>query len=214
MGHERVGALPKTKPWVKVVKNIAAFDGSETSSRKIANQTLDNVRDKFESIQRDPNVRDAFKFLTELAVSGAKGIGHHSDCQKIQRLSQSQKRSIRLSLGKAVHQNTQRLRRPPQRMRSEIGMRRTMPKHLYSEQLKKILRFGETQERREAFLKSQDCSSRSTERYLNYFLDREASAVSRSIEQRDLFQKQIPTARFSSAFGRAREIVAESKKPR
>src|SRR5438477_13149337 len=73
MGHERVGALPKTKPWEKVVKNIAAFDSTAEHSRKIANQTLDNVRNKFESIQRDPNVREAFRFLTELAVSGAKG---------------------------------------------------------------------------------------------------------------------------------------------
>ena len=55
MGHERVGALPKTKPWEKVVKNIAAFDGTAEDSRKIANQTLDNVRNKFESIQGDLN---------------------------------------------------------------------------------------------------------------------------------------------------------------
>jgi hypothetical protein len=30
-----------------------------------------------------------------------------------------------------------------------------------------------------------------TERYLNYFLEREASAVSKTIEQRELLQKQL-----------------------
>ena len=73
MGHERVGALPKTKPWRKVVKDIASYNGDAEQSRRIANQTLENVRDRFESIQRDPNVRAAFKFLTELAVAGAGG---------------------------------------------------------------------------------------------------------------------------------------------
>src|SRR6266513_3785632 len=73
MGHERVGALPKTKPWRKVVKGIASYKGDAEQSRRIANQTLENVRDRFESIQRDPNVRAAFKFLTELAVAGAGG---------------------------------------------------------------------------------------------------------------------------------------------
>jgi hypothetical protein len=58
MGHERVGALPKTKPWRKVVKDIASYNGDAEQSRRIANQTLENVRDRFESIQRDPNVLD------------------------------------------------------------------------------------------------------------------------------------------------------------
>jgi hypothetical protein len=73
MGHERVGALPKTKPWRKVVKDIASYNGDAEQSRRIANQTLENVRDRFESIQRDPNVHAAFKFLTELAVAGGGG---------------------------------------------------------------------------------------------------------------------------------------------
>src|SRR5438552_14583683 len=102
MGHERVGALPKTKPWQRVVKNIAAFDGNETQSRKIANQTLDNVRSKFESIQQDPNVREAFRFLTELAVSGAKGNWTSLQLPKNQLHSQSQKHLIGRFLGEPV----------------------------------------------------------------------------------------------------------------
>src|SRR5438105_3739675 len=71
MGHERTGALPKTEPWRRVVRKIAGFNGNEEQTRQIANDTLDNVRDRFEAIQRDENVQAAFKFLTELGASAS-----------------------------------------------------------------------------------------------------------------------------------------------
>lgn len=75
MGHERTGALPKTDSWQRIVRNTAAFNGIEEQSRDIANDTLNNVRDRFERIQRDASVQAAFRFLTDL---GAAATGSRS----------------------------------------------------------------------------------------------------------------------------------------
>jgi hypothetical protein len=192
MGHERVGTLPKTKPWRKVVKNIATFDGSEALSRKIVNQTLDNVRSKFESLQRDPNVQDAFKFLTKLAVSGAKGnwtsLGLPENptpftvAQALDKAVSGQSGSSEYAaIAKAAATDA-------------IG-------NWYAQNTAQTFLFGTAEENsqiwRHAGTTGGFCEiarlffAKFTERYLNYFLDREASAVSTSIEQRDLFQKQI-----------------------
>jgi hypothetical protein len=192
MGHERVGALPKTKPWEKVVRNIAAFDGSETHSRKIANQTLDNVQSKFESIQRDPNVRDAFKFLTELAVSGAKG-----NWASLQLPENPTPFAIAKALDKAISGqsgSSEYAAIAKAAATDAIG-------NWYAQNNAQASLFGTVEENsqiwRDAGTAGGFCEiarlffAKFTERYLNYFLEREASAVSRTVEQRDLFQKQI-----------------------
>lgn len=74
MGHERTGTLPKTRRWTQVVQDIASFRGDEEQSLRIANTSLENVRSRFESVQRDSGVHAAFRFLIPLSVSGS-GIG-------------------------------------------------------------------------------------------------------------------------------------------
>jgi len=180
MGHERVGALPKTKPWQRVVKNIAAFDGNETQSRKIANQTLDNVRSKFESIQQDPNVREAFRFLTELAVSGARG-----NWTSLQLPENPTPFTVAKALDRAISGRTGS---------SEYA---ALAKAAATDAIANWYAQNTVQIWRDAGTAAGFCEiarlffARFTERYLNYFLEREASAVSRTIEQRDAFQKQL-----------------------
>src|SRR5882724_665261 len=162
MGHERVGALPKTRPWQKVVKDIAAYNGGAEQSRRIANETLENVRHRFESIQRDPNVRAAFKFLTEVAVAGA-GRALRSGCRRTRRLSTLLGLSTAHYRSIVAHRNMQPLpvlRRPT---RSQTGMRKTRPSLLCSVLLKRIPRSGKKLVLRAAFVKLRAFSSRSSQ---------------------------------------------------
>src|SRR2546426_672687 len=69
MGHERIGVLPKTRPWKSVVNQIASFSGTEVDASEIASRTLANVRSRFESIQQDSGIKAAFKFLVALSIS-------------------------------------------------------------------------------------------------------------------------------------------------
>jgi hypothetical protein len=44
MGHERVGVLPKTKPWKGIVKQITSFSGADVDASAIASTTLTEAR--------------------------------------------------------------------------------------------------------------------------------------------------------------------------
>lgn len=68
MGHERVGYLPKTKKWSNVVSDVASYSIGNGSVSNISNQTLRNVRYKFDNIIKDPGVTSAFEFLILLTL--------------------------------------------------------------------------------------------------------------------------------------------------
>ena len=192
MGHERVGALPKTEPWRKVVKDIASYNGDAEQSRRIANQTLENVRDRFESIQRDPNVRAAFKFLTELAVAGAGG-----QTTAFQLPDNPTAFTIARALDSAV---------PAHTGSSEYAALAKAAAtdaiaNWYAQNARQPSLFGTAEQNSEIWKRAGTAGgfceiarlffAKFTERYLNYFLEREASAVSPTIERRELLQKQI-----------------------
>jgi len=69
MGHERLGILPKTKPWKRIVDELAGSDLPEEKIEKVASQTIQNVRSRFSQISEDPGVITAFKCLVALSVS-------------------------------------------------------------------------------------------------------------------------------------------------
>ena len=70
MGHERVGILPHTKPWLKVVAQLSGLSKAESSISEIANSTLQNVRNQFRQIHADMGVKAAFEFLISLSATG------------------------------------------------------------------------------------------------------------------------------------------------
>ena len=52
MGHERVGALPRTKRWQDVVGGISDAASVDGDVRELANATLENVRSRLLAIPR------------------------------------------------------------------------------------------------------------------------------------------------------------------
>ncbi len=73
MGHERVGALPRTKRWITVVEGIAAAADVDGDVRELANATLRNVRSRLRAVPGDTGVVAAFQFLLGLALSASAG---------------------------------------------------------------------------------------------------------------------------------------------
>lgn len=69
MGHERLGILPKTKPWIRIVDELTSSDLAEDKVKVVASQTLENVRDRLNRIEEDSGVIASFRFLVTLAVS-------------------------------------------------------------------------------------------------------------------------------------------------
>jgi hypothetical protein len=192
MGHERTGALPKTEPWRRVVQRIAAFDGNEQQTRQIANDTLDNVRDRFAAIQRDPNVQTAFKFLTEIGASAA-GLRETS--------IELPENPTPFAVAKALDDELRVHRGSAEYGALAKAAATDAIAYWYAENANQPSLFGTAEQNsaiwREAATAEGFCEiarlffAKFTERYLNYFLEREASAACRTMEQRDLLQKQL-----------------------
>lgn len=71
MGHERVGALPRSKRWRAIVAAIVDPPAGDATSNisSLAENTLRNVSDRFRRIHEDKGVQAAFGFLVSLATT-------------------------------------------------------------------------------------------------------------------------------------------------
>ena len=69
MGHERIGFLPKTESWNKIISLLTQFNNDPKMISYIANQTLENIRAIYKNIAYSESVIKATKFLTVLALS-------------------------------------------------------------------------------------------------------------------------------------------------
>jgi hypothetical protein len=68
LGHERVGYLPKSKKWHSIVAAISAFSNSNNNVSEISRQTTMHVRSKFTNIEADSGVQSAYEFLVMLSL--------------------------------------------------------------------------------------------------------------------------------------------------
>src|SRR5256885_12418986 len=70
MGHERVGFLPKTKQWRRIVEGMGFFSAGDVEVSDIARETLRCVRSRYTRIHEDPGIQAVFEFLLGLASLG------------------------------------------------------------------------------------------------------------------------------------------------
>ena len=78
MGHERVGALPRTKRWQDVVGGIADAASVDGDVHGLANATLENVRSRLLAIQGDAGFVASFQFLLGLSLSASPSVDRAS----------------------------------------------------------------------------------------------------------------------------------------
>ena len=69
MGHERIGYLPRSKKWNTIVKDIGSYSTNNDNISQIAQSTTKNVRTRFNRIGNDEGVIAAFKFIILLSQS-------------------------------------------------------------------------------------------------------------------------------------------------
>jgi hypothetical protein len=69
MGHERVGVLPRTREWRALVQQIAATAEAPDAVPAVAAATLLRVRQRFDRIHGDRGFQAAFGFILGLATS-------------------------------------------------------------------------------------------------------------------------------------------------
>jgi hypothetical protein len=199
MGHERVGMLPKTKRWRRIVGDLSSASLSPSASGIVASRTLENVRKQYEKVFYDEGVIAAFKFLVALSVF-SKDISPDDRLREIginiptkptplavtraahlwvsQFIESSEYgRIAQYAVGDALAQWHQS--HSPQN--ATLFDLPEIPYGLWS---KASNGAGFCELSRLFFAKF-------TERYLNFFLEREASTVVASINEREAIKKNI-----------------------
>lgn len=199
MGHERIGILPKRKKWINILDQLSSLNADPDVISNIAQQTLVNVENRFLNIPHDRGVLATVKFLVIFSVS----MRYPDPYEK---LSQEgiliQKVLTPLNVGKALKEWVS-LESDRSLEYSEIAQ------YAAFDALANWYRTHNVQNSLfESLTTPNDiwhnagtatgfCNlsrlffAKFTERYLRYFLEREASAYIDNIEDRELFDLQL-----------------------
>ncbi len=198
MGHERVGALPHTKRWRDVVTQMAESSGSRDDAAAIADAILQNVRTQFRKIHSDDGVVAAFQFLVALTKSASS--------EDFEGASSSPR--IDLEGSPSTLRLIGQLRswveaQDGSREYADIASKASADAiSLWSAQqsMQRSL-FTDPGDPRDIWQRADNgagfCEvsrlffSKFTERYLNYFLEREASASMATVSERDRLASQL-----------------------
>ncbi len=199
MGHERIPALPKTQKWRDVVQQIASIYTSETEVADIAKQTIQIVRSRLRQITRDDGVKAAFQFLVNLSVASRSENPQEYLLDIGIELPNS---PTPLSFAKAVKAwmapkiNSLEYGRIAQGAATDAisiwyNQNKTTQGRLF-ESLDDPFEVWRKAGNGAGFCElSRLFFARFTERYLSYFLEREASAVLEGIHERNEFRRQL-----------------------
>lgn len=199
MGHERLGILPRTKVWQIIVGEMAGFAAGKYEASEIAKNTLFNVRKQFYNFENDPSVRASFEFLIQLAHAFQKRepIKYLID----NGILEKEELSL-IKLGSAVKKyKPEEVRsKEYQKFAKQAAIDAINNWYIANIERGRSL-FHEEVDPKEVFLKASGgdgfCEisrlffSKLTERYLKYFLEREASSVIRNVRERNRFNEEI-----------------------
>jgi HEPN domain-containing protein len=199
MGHERIGRLPKTHQWRQIVEQIGRLSTSDIEIAEIAGQTIKNVRSRLRSIEQDEGVKAAFKFLVMLSIASRS----QNPEKELSSVGIRTPESITpLSLAKELHRwvaaNGESLE-----YRQIAQGAATDAIAIWHNQNKatQARLFEPSDDPYDVWRKAGNgrgfCElariffAKFTERYLNYYLEREASSALKSANKRAQFSEQI-----------------------
>ena len=198
MGHERVGALPRTKRWQDVVAGIAEAASVDGDVRELANATLENVRSRLLTIHGDTGFVASFQFLLGLVLSASPSVDRASLGELAIDLD-SNPSPLKLAsvLDQYVAENGQSAEYAQIARKAAVDVI-----SVWTEQQTRQLSFtGEHEQASEVWRRASDGSGfcevarlffgKFTERYLNYFIGREASSHLANTDDRERLARRL-----------------------
>ena len=197
MGHERIGALPRTLRWRTIVDRISSADVSSEATVELADLTLNNVRQRFERLADEDSVQAAFRFL--LALSVASRNAHPNDVLATTFGIQLDGQPSPLALAKAFQHSLDGFARSERSDLAAKALADALAQFEQEPRFKQASLFEaapwDTWRAADTAAGFCDLSrfyfSKLTERYLRYFLDREASAVLGDPQRVTHFREQL-----------------------
>jgi hypothetical protein len=199
MGHERVGRLPRTVSWRRIVSALEALGSTPNADTiDLANRVLNKVGRHYDTLHRDAGVRAAFGFLVGVARSQRPTSTEPSSVTPTLAADATPVR-LAIALDAWVEQRAQSL---------EFGelAKRAAAEALaawYARESKQpdLFSMDPVSARRDAWSRlstgagfseiSRLFFARFTERFLLYFLEREASAALPNLDAREQFSQGL-----------------------
>jgi hypothetical protein len=199
MGHERAGLLPKTRKWREIVGQIAIVS-NESDVADLAKRTTDLLRGQLRGVQSDRGVQSAFEYLVLLG----RAARHPDQAQDSLAANgiQVSDNPTPLNLVKALRDWVGRSGESTEY--GEIAVRAGGDAACNWFEANRKSQGALFEQRENAFETWHGAAngagfcelarlffSRFTERYLNYYLEREASASAPSLDARDALRRQL-----------------------
>lgn len=207
MGHERIGYLPRTRRWRNVVAQIGLLGSGDADLATVASNTADNVRERLDGIHVDPGVKAAFQFLVMLSVAG-RGDKPEEELRAagVTLPARITPLALTVELNKWITERRDSLEYAQiaqQAAADTIG--EWYDKLAAGQQLLFVTSDHHFDAWREAATGRGFCEvarlffASMTERYLNYFLEREASAQISDVRQREEFSRNVHQHSYETA---------------
>src|SRR5690606_3230862 len=201
MGHKRYGYLPKSQIWRDIVDNLGGFSLGKTEISSIAQSTLRNVQSQYTNLKNDPSINAAFEFLVHVSLAFQKNdpIKYLTE-KKI--LDKEELSLIRLAKGATKYKSDEVASHEYQTFARQAAI--DAVNNWYKQNIERGQTFfSEGIDNEAIFRKASNGSgfcelsrlyfSKLTERYLKYFLEREASIKISNVSEREKFSKEIET---------------------
>jgi len=198
MGHERVGALPRTKRWQVVIGGIVDAAELDGDVRSLANDTLENVRSRLIAIHADAGFVASFQFLLALALSASPRVDRASLGELAVNLDGNPSPlKLASALSQYVSDNTHSAEYAEIARKAAIDVI-----SVWTQQHTQQLTFtGEHEQSSEVWRRASDGAGfcevarlffgKFVERYLNYFIGREASSHLATTEDRARLARRL-----------------------
>lgn len=199
MGHERVGTLPKTKKWRSIVVSIGEYSGQTDAIKDIASQTTKNVKHRFNYIESDGGVFAAFKYVVTLAFASKREDAFATlHKQGIELPDDFSLYDLAYSVQEYIAQNSESKEYSSFASQSIVE---TIGDWARTRQTNQLALFDSNNKGLELWQHASNgagfCElsrlffSKFTERYLKYFLEREAAASISNIYDRKKFNENL-----------------------
>jgi len=199
MGHKRFGIFPRTKRWRSIVDELTAFSLGTAEISSITRNTLENVKERFSKFEEDPSVQSSFEFLLQVSYAFQKEnplqylIDHRI-------LEKEELTLIKLARGIKNYTEKDVVSHEYQTFARQATI--DAINNWYVENLERgTSLFHNDVDSVSVFQKAADGSgfcelsrlffSKFTERYLKYFLEREASSAIPNINERNKFSAEV-----------------------
>lgn len=197
MGHERVGILPRSQAWRNIVALIGKTAASEINLSEIANATLNQVRKRFEFLQKDKGIKAAFKFLISISSTPQESSSPSESYPHLDLRKNPSSFELSFLAKEWIESNTGSKEYSAIAGKSVVDtitqwtLQQSQQTKLFSEDDNAKDIWGKAGTGAGFCEVSRIFFSKYTERYLKYFLEREASTVLNTIQDRQNFSDSL-----------------------